>query len=88
MFTAKVITVSDRCARGETEDKSGPAVRELLTAAGYDVVGTAIVSDEPADIRAALLRAVEEDVALIVTAVVLLAAIGSQFLAMKAMFVF
>ena len=67
MFTAKVITISDRCARGEAEDRSGPVVRELLAAAGYDVTGTAIVSDEPADIRAALLDAVAADTALIVT---------------------
>lgn len=67
MFTAKVITVSDRCARGEAVDQSGPVVMELLSAAGYDVVSPAIVSDEPEEIRAALLMAVEDDIALIAT---------------------
>lgn len=67
MFTAKVITVSDRCAAGEAEDKSGPAVADMLRAAGYTLLESALTSDEPDEIEAALLRAVEEDAALIVT---------------------
>ena len=67
MFTAKVITVSDRCAAGEAEDKSGPVVAEMLQAAGYTLLNSALTSDEPGAIEAALLAAVEEDAALIVT---------------------
>ena len=67
MFTAKVITVSDRCAAGEAEDKSGPVVVEMLAAAGYTLLNSALTSDEPGAIEAALLAAVEEDAALIVT---------------------
>lgn len=67
MFTAKVITVSDRCAAGEAEDKSGPVVADMLRAAGYTLLESALTSDEPDEIEAALLRAVEEDAALIVT---------------------
>ena len=67
MFTAKVITVSDRCAAGEAEDKSGPVVADMLAAAGYTLLESALTSDEPDEIEAALLRAVEEDAALIVT---------------------
>ena len=67
MFTAKVITVSDRCAAGEAEDKSGPVVADMLRAAGYTLLESALTSDEPDEIEAALLRAVEEDGALIVT---------------------
>ncbi|MFR5640400.1 MAG: hypothetical protein ACLUDF_04865 [Butyricicoccus sp.] len=36
-LTAKVITVSDRSFRGEREDLSGPAVKNLLERAGYAV---------------------------------------------------
>ena len=38
MYTAAVITVSDRSYRGEREDKGGPAVKEMLEKLGYEVV--------------------------------------------------
>ncbi len=43
---AVVLTVSDRSARGEQEDASGPALVELLREAGADVVAHEIVSDD------------------------------------------
>jgi molybdenum cofactor biosynthesis protein B len=43
-----VLTVSD--TRTESTDKSGAAIAALLTAAGHEVVGRAIVKDEPADV--------------------------------------
>jgi molybdenum cofactor synthesis domain-containing protein len=43
---AAVITVSDRCARGEAEDLSGPAVVEALRAIEAEVVSVEIVSDD------------------------------------------
>ena len=46
MYTAAVITVSDRSFRGEREDKSGPAVKEMLEKDGYEVVLCEIVPDE------------------------------------------
>lgn len=67
MFTAKVITVSDRSFRGEREDLGGPLVAQLLREGGYDVVGSVIVPDEREEIAAALRQAAAEDVALIVT---------------------
>lgn len=67
MFTARVITVSDRSYRGERPDAGGPLVKELLTDAGYEVDGIVVVPDEDAQIRQALLQAAAEDVALIVT---------------------
>lgn len=54
MLTATVITVSDRVARGESEDRSGPALAELLRADGYEVVASAVVSDDPDQIIQAL----------------------------------
>ena len=67
MFSAKVITVSDRSYRGEREDRSGPLVCELLAGAGYAVVSPLIVPDEADRISAALRQGVAEDIALIVT---------------------
>lgn len=62
--TAWVITVSDRCSAGEAEDRSGPAVVELLERAGFSVAGRTIVPDEVEQIRAALREA---DANLVVT---------------------
>jgi molybdenum cofactor synthesis domain-containing protein len=43
---AAVLTVSDRSARGEREDESGPVLAELLREAGATVVAQEVVSDE------------------------------------------
>jgi molybdenum cofactor biosynthesis protein B len=43
-----VLTVSD--TRTEATDTSGRAIRDLLAAAGHEVVGSAIVKDEPGDV--------------------------------------
>lgn len=44
-FTAAVITLSDKGAKGEREDKSGPAIQEMLEKAGYRVVETLLLPD-------------------------------------------
>ncbi len=67
MFTARVITVSDRSYRGERADEGGPLVWQLLTDAGYDVDSVVIVPDEQDQIQDALITAADADVALIVT---------------------
>ena len=68
MYTAKVITVSDRSYRGEREDAGGPAERALLRQAGYEVGAAEIVPDERERIEAALKKASDEEkIALIVT---------------------
>jgi molybdopterin adenylyltransferase len=51
-----ILTVSDKGARGGREDRSGPAIREIIEAAGGEVVRTRIVPDEPDDIRGALIE--------------------------------
>ena len=43
-----VLTISD--TRTEATDKSGDAIVEMLTAAGHQVLGRAIVRDEPHDV--------------------------------------
>ncbi|HEX8707402.1 MAG TPA: MogA/MoaB family molybdenum cofactor biosynthesis protein [Pyrinomonadaceae bacterium] len=65
---AVVITVSDRCTRGEQEDKSGPLLVELLSAAGAKILAREILSDDLSPL-AEKLRAYAErpDINLIVT---------------------
>lgn len=45
-FTAGIITASDKGSRGEREDLSGAAVKELLTENGYRVVSMKILPDD------------------------------------------
>lgn len=49
-----IITVSDKASRGEREDLGGPAIRELMLAAGAAVGAYAIVPDEQEQIVAAI----------------------------------
>lgn len=68
MFTAAVITVSDRSFRGERTDASGPQVASILRNAGFDVTCTDTVPDERELISAAIIHAADDlDTALIVT---------------------
>jgi len=66
--TAAVITVSDKGARGERTDTSGPALEALLAARGWRVIIRLTVPDEKEQIEAALIRCADElDAALILT---------------------
>lgn len=51
---AGVLTASDRCSRGQSVDRSGPALKELLAAGGWDVAASAVLPDDAAAISAAL----------------------------------
>jgi molybdopterin adenylyltransferase len=62
-----ILTVSDKGARGEREDRSGPAVREMIEAAGGEVVRAGIVPDEQDEIRAALIAWSDEGLDLVLT---------------------
>ena len=57
---AAVITVSDKGARGERRDTSGPALCAILQEYGLDVVYTALVPDETADIQRELKKCADE----------------------------
>jgi molybdenum cofactor synthesis domain-containing protein len=46
MFTAGIITVSDKGSRGEREDISGPVIREILSRAGNNIARYEIIPDE------------------------------------------
>lgn len=53
---AAILTVSDRCARGELEDLAGLALREALEARSVQVIAQALVPDEMNLIEAELVR--------------------------------
>ena len=53
-FAAAILTVSDLGARGEREDTSGAAIREMLSGAGIEIQRYEIVPDERAVIVARL----------------------------------
>ena len=59
-FTAAVITLSDKGAKGERKDESGPAAVEMLKAAGYEVAETMILPDEPALLKKELIRLADQ----------------------------
>jgi len=65
-YTAAVVTVSDSCSRGEREDRSGPAVAQLLEKLHFSVVAREVVSDDLIQIQNLLIRLARE-VRLIVT---------------------
>jgi len=62
-----ILTVSDKGARGEREDRSGPAIREMIEAAGGEVVRTQIVADEREQIRSVLVDWSGEGLDLVLT---------------------
>lgn len=51
-----ILTISDKGARGERKDRSGPAIQRIMEAAGAEVVRTGIVPDEKALISAVLVK--------------------------------
>ncbi len=67
-YTAAVITVSDKGARGERVDTSGPAIVQIAQAHGFEVVHTTIIPDEMQQIQAELVRCCDEKkIALVLT---------------------
>ena len=68
MYTAAVITVSDKGYRGERVDTSGPNLVQILKDRGFDVAYTSIIPDEKEMIKAELLKCSDElGIALVLT---------------------
>ena len=61
MFRAKILILSDACSRGERADLSGPVIRELLEARGWQVAPPEILPDEFNSIRQRLQSFTEAD---------------------------
>ena len=67
-LTAAVITLSDKGYRGEREDKSGPAIVEILRVNGYEIIETILLPDRQEIIEKELIRLCDQrQVNLIVT---------------------
>ena len=65
-FTAAVLTISDRAAAGQRDDRSGPAVVAALEQAGFRIIAADVLPDERSRIEASLIQ-LSETVNLIVT---------------------
>ncbi len=57
---AAILTISDKASRGEREDTSGPALKEMLESENWQVVYTAILPDEAIKIQAELIRCADD----------------------------
>ena len=55
-YQAAVITLSDKGARGEREDLSGPTIVRRLEAAGYEIAETLLLPDGDQPLKAQLIR--------------------------------
>jgi molybdopterin adenylyltransferase len=66
MNKAHVVTVSDGAFHGKREDKSGPALVEVLSRGGFEVGDPEVVPDEPERINEALLTAVAREIDLVI----------------------
>ncbi len=59
-WQAAVITLSDKGAAGQREDKSGPAIARRLRAEGYDVVEQLLLPDDQGALKKALIRLADQ----------------------------
>jgi molybdenum cofactor synthesis domain-containing protein len=64
---AAVVVASDRCARGDAEDRSGPRAVELLRQAGLDIDDPVVVPDGAASVHEALRAALAAGARVVVT---------------------
>ena len=68
MYSAAIITVNDRASRGIYEDKTGPALVEILNNAGYEIKEVLLIPDEKEQIEEAFIQLAEKKIALILSA--------------------
>ena len=59
-FTASVITLSDKGAAGEREDRSGPLAAEMLEQAGYEVKEQLLLADGIEPLKSQLIRLADQ----------------------------
>ena len=55
-WQAAVVTLSDKGAAGEREDKSGPVIAQRLAENGYEVVEQILIADDPELLKRHLIR--------------------------------
>lgn len=56
MYKVVVLTISDKCSKGQREDKSGKIVQELIQKLPAEVVKYEIIPDEPEMIKERLIN--------------------------------
>jgi len=61
MFTVGILTISDKGARGDRQDKSGEVIREILPGIGAHVVNYDVIPDEKELIVKKLVKWADED---------------------------
>ena len=61
-YRVAILTLSDKGARGERTDESGPAIAEMVRSAGYEVVYQNLMSDELEPMKKELARLCDENV--------------------------
>lgn len=66
-FPVAIITTSDRAARGEYADVSGPCARQMFWDAGFTDVEVTVVPDEQETIEEAIVTAVKNGARCVVT---------------------
>ncbi len=60
MFKTGILTMSDKGARGEREDKTGPAIQTILAGQGYTVEYYAMIPDDQSLIQTELIKLCDE----------------------------
>lgn len=60
-FRAGIITASDKGSTGEREDLSGPAIREMIEANGYEVISLKVLPDEEKLLYEEMVRLADEE---------------------------
>jgi len=61
MFTVGILTISDKGSKGERQDKSGEAIREMLSGVDVRIVNYDIIPDEKEIIVEKLVKWADED---------------------------
>ncbi len=60
VFRVAILTISDKGARGERVDEAGPAIRDIVQEAGWEIIGREVVPDE-LDVIATVLRTFSDE---------------------------
>lgn len=60
MYRAGIVTLSDKGAAGEREDKSGAVIREILEGAGMEIVSQTLLPDDGELLQQELIRLSDE----------------------------
>ena len=60
MYQVGIVTLSDKGAKGERQDLSGPKIRELLPKDKYEVISYMMLPDDREKIRRELIRLSDE----------------------------